>query len=170
MNGLHLRYTSKWSIPHKAACISRRNGGIISFILLQLAACISNDAMFAFLINLHQDGPQPPWLLVNSKAGISDDCIRLVLSWVSHHWHGAKVGLELFKGHQGQWRQSPSLSFAVFSCQHCERCGELCKIPHMCAEEVAKPEKLANFMLGSGQSGFGNGFQLVSPRLDSFLS
>ena len=69
-------------------------------MLLQLAACVSTDAMFAFLIDLHQDGPQPPWLLVNSKAGISDEGIRLVSSWVSHHWLGAKVGLELFKGHQ----------------------------------------------------------------------
>ena len=130
---------------------------VVGLVLLQLATGVRNDAVFPFLVDLRQDGPQPPGLLIDAKTGIRDEGIRSVSSRVSHHWLGAKVGLELFKGCQSQWRQSSSLPLAIFPGQHCQRCGQLCEVSDVRAEEVAQPEKLTDFMHRSRRSGFGDG-------------
>ena len=46
--------------------------GIIAFVLLQFSACICNDAVFAFWVDLREDGTEAALLFVVAEAGINN--------------------------------------------------------------------------------------------------
>jgi len=93
--------------PQMAACISSN---------LQLSACICNDAMFAILVNLCEDGSEATWLFVVTEAGINDEHIGSVSSGVINDWLRAKVGLQFLKSFQSIWRQLAAFPRTVFFC------------------------------------------------------
>ncbi len=43
---------------------------VVAFVFLQLPACICDDTMFTFLIDLGKNGPKAPRFFVIAEAGI----------------------------------------------------------------------------------------------------
>ncbi len=66
-------------------------------MFLQLPAGVSDDAMLTFLVNLRKNGPKAPWLFVVAEAGIDNEGIGPVSSWVVNYRLGAEVGLKFKK-------------------------------------------------------------------------
>ena len=67
--------------------------GVIAFMFLQFSAGIGNDAMFAILVDLCEDGTEATRLFVVAEAGVDNEGIGPVLSGVVDNWLGAEVGL-----------------------------------------------------------------------------
>ncbi len=60
----------------------KQKRGIIALVFLQFSACICNDAMFAFLVHLCEDGSEAARLLVVAEAGVDNEGIGPVSSRV----------------------------------------------------------------------------------------
>ncbi len=56
--------------------------GVVALVFLQLSAGVSDNTMLPFLIDLRKNGPKVPGLFVVAKAGIDDEGIGPVSSWV----------------------------------------------------------------------------------------
>ncbi len=53
---------------------------VVAFVLLQLSACICNDAMMAIWVDLHKNGSKAPWRFVIAQAGINNEGIGPISS------------------------------------------------------------------------------------------
>jgi hypothetical protein len=71
----------------------KKKRGVIALMFLQLSACISNDTMFAVLVDLREDGSEATRLFVIAEAGVDDEGIGPVSSGVVDNWLGAEVRL-----------------------------------------------------------------------------
>ncbi len=71
----------------------KKKWGVIAFVFLQFLACIGNDAMFACLVDLREDGTEATRLFVVAEAGVDDEGIGPVSSGVVDNWLGAEVRL-----------------------------------------------------------------------------
>jgi hypothetical protein len=76
-------------------------------MFLKLATGVSDDAMFAVLIKLRQNGAQASGLFVVSETGIDDKCIRAISRGVGDDGLGAQVGLKFLEGLQGSEGRAP---------------------------------------------------------------
>ena len=75
----------------------KQKGCVVAFVFLQLSAGISDDTMLTFLVDLRKNGSKAPWLFVVAEAGIDNEGIGPVSSWVINDRLGAEVGLKLKK-------------------------------------------------------------------------
>jgi len=92
----------------------KKKRGVIAFVFLQFSACIGNDAMFALLIDLREDGTEATRLFVVAEAGVDDEGIGPVSSGVVNNWLGAEIRLQLEESLQGLRRQRATFPCAIF--------------------------------------------------------
>ncbi len=59
---------------------------VVAFVLLHISACICDDTMFTFVIDLCKNGPKAPWFSVVAEAGVDDQGIGPVSSRVINDW------------------------------------------------------------------------------------
>ncbi len=59
-----------------------QKGSVVAFVFLQLSAGISDNTMLTFLIDLCKNGPKAPWLFVVAEAGVDNEGIGPIFSWV----------------------------------------------------------------------------------------
>ncbi len=71
----------------------KKKRGVIAFVFLQFSACIGNDAMFAILVDLCEDGTEATRLFIVAEAGVNNEGIGPISSGVVDNWLGAEVGL-----------------------------------------------------------------------------
>ena len=62
---------------------------VVAFVLLQLSAGVGNYTVLAVLVNLCQDCSEAARLFVIAEAGVNNEGIRTVFSWVIDNWLGA---------------------------------------------------------------------------------
>ncbi len=92
----------------------KQKRGVIAFVFLQFSACIGNDAMFAFLVDLCEDGAEAAGLFVVAEAGVDNEGIGPVSPGVVDNWLGAEVRLQLKESLQGVRRQRATFPCAIF--------------------------------------------------------
>ncbi len=83
----------------------KQKRGVIALVFLQFSACICNDAMFAFLVDLCEDGSEAARLFVIAEAGVDNEGVGPVSSGVVDNWLRAEVSLQLEESLQGVRRQ-----------------------------------------------------------------
>jgi hypothetical protein len=91
---------------------------VVAFVFLQLSASICNNSVLAIWVNLSEDGPQAPWLLVMSQAGIGDDSIGPVPLGVVDDGLGAEVTLQFLESLQDIKWELTAFSRAIFFVKH----------------------------------------------------
>ncbi len=72
--------------------------------------------MFAFLVDLCEDGSEAARLLVVAEDGVDNEGIGPVSSGVVNNWLGAEVSLQLEESLQGVRRQRAAFPCAIFFC------------------------------------------------------
>ena len=75
----------------------KQKGRVVALVFLQLSACISDDTMFTFLVNLRKNCTKAAWLFVVTEAGIDNEGIGPVTSGVVNDRLRAEVGLKFKK-------------------------------------------------------------------------
>jgi hypothetical protein len=92
--------------------------------------------MISVFVHLRQNGSQTSRLFVIAKAGVSDESVRSISSWVIDNGLGAQVGLQFSERCQGIRRQGASFPRTLFLGESCEGSCQLSEVSDVASKEV----------------------------------